>query len=34
MTYKCRCSLPILVSVGFMLLDVNLRLELQVRRVN
>lgn len=28
--YKCRCTLPILVSVGFMLLDVNIRLEFQV----
>jgi hypothetical protein len=31
--YKCRCTLPILVSVGFMLLDVNIRLEFQVRSV-
>ncbi len=31
--YKCRCTLPILVSVGFMLLDVNIRLEFQVPSV-
>jgi len=26
--YKSRCSLPLLISVGFMLLDLHMRLEL------
>jgi hypothetical protein len=28
--YKSRCSLPLLVSVGFMLLDLHMRLELEI----
>jgi len=30
LAFKSRCSLPILVSVGFMLLDFNLTLDLEV----
>jgi len=30
MAYKSRCSLPILISVGFMLLDLHMRLELEI----
>lgn len=30
MAYKSRCSLPILISVGFMLVDVHMRLELEI----
>ena len=28
--YKSRCSLPLLISVGFMLLDLHMRLELEI----
>ena len=28
--FKSRCSLPLLVSVGFMLLDLHMRLELEI----
>jgi len=28
--YNSRCSLPLLISVGFMLLDLHMRLELEI----
>jgi len=28
--FKSRCSLPLLISVGFMLLDLHMRLELEI----
>jgi len=28
--YQSRCSLPLLVSVGFMVLDLHMRLELEI----
>jgi len=28
--FKSRCSLPILISVGFMLLDLHIRLDLEI----
>ena len=28
--YKSRCSLPLLISVGFMLLDLHMRIELEL----